>query len=116
MGPILVVDDDEAIRDMVAMVLEDEGYEVATAPNGAQALGLIARGAPSLVLLDLNMPVMSGWELHARLRIEAPNIPVIFMTAGQEARAEARRHAAAGFLSKPFDLDDLLKMVAHYAA
>ena len=116
MGPILVVDDDDAIRDMVAMVLEDEGYEVATAPNGALALGLIARDAPSLVLLDLNMPVMSGWELQARLRTEAPSIPVVFMTAGQEASKEARRHAAAGFLAKPFDLDDLLKVVAEFAA
>jgi CheY-like chemotaxis protein len=116
MGQILIVDDDDAIRDMVAMVLEDEGYQVATAPNGAQALGLIQQGAPSLVLLDLNMPVMTGWELHARLRTEAPGIPVVFMTAGQEASAEARRHAAAGFLAKPFDLDDLLKVVAEYAA
>lgn len=114
MAPILVVDDDDAIRNLVALVLEDEGYEVLTAANGEQALRLIERDTPSLVLLDLNMPVMNGWELHARLRQAAPEIPVIFMTAGQDASREAHQHAAAGHLSKPFDLDDLLRVAATY--
>jgi CheY-like chemotaxis protein len=115
-GPILIVDDDDAIREVVALILRDEGYRVATAPDGAQALALIAQAPPSLVLLDLHLPVMSGWELQAHLRDTAPAIPVVFMTAGAQAREEARRHAAAGYLGKPFDLTDLLRIVARFAA
>ena len=115
MGPILVVDDDD-IRELVALVLADEGYEVATAPDGRQALDLIARQPPCLVLLDLNLPVMSGWEVHAHLRQAAPALPVVYMTAGGIAREEARRHAAAGYLAKPFDLTDLLATVARFVS
>ena len=114
-GPILVVDDEDEIRELVAIVLMDEGYEVETAVNGVAALDLIRRRRPRLVLLDLNMPVMSGWELHERLRTEGAGIPVVFMTAGNQAREEARRHQANGFLAKPFDLDELLNTVARFA-
>jgi CheY-like chemotaxis protein len=114
---VMVVDDDLAIRELIAMVLTDEGYAVATATNGAEALTQLQQSPPpALVLLDLNMPVMSGWELQARLREELPDLPVVFMTAGQRAQEEARRHQAAGFLPKPFDLDHLLATVARFTA
>ncbi len=112
---VLVVDDDPAIRRAVGMMLEDEGYDVATAANGREALDQITRSLPSVVLLDLQMPEMDGWQLQRRLRELNLDVPVVFMTAGYRARAEAERHQAAGFLAKPFDMDDLLTTVARFA-
>ncbi len=111
---VLVVDDDPAIRRAVGMMLEDEGYDVATAANGREALDQIAESAPSVVLLDLQMPEMDGWQLQRRLRELHLDVPVVFMTAGYRARAEAERHQAAGYLAKPFDMDDLLSTVARF--
>jgi CheY-like chemotaxis protein len=114
MAHILAVDDDRAILSFIKAALSDEGYSVATAENGRVALDRLSEHRPDLVLLDLNMPVMSGWELQAHLRALVLNIPVIFMTAGGRARAEAAAHHAQGYLAKPFDIDDLLNVVAHH--
>jgi len=113
---ILVVDDDAGIRAVLKMALEDEGYLVSLATNGCEALDRIAERAPALILLDLNMPVMTGWELQDRLRNRQSTIPVIFMTAGSCADVEAMRHHAAGSLCKPFGLDEVLDAVAQFAA
>ena len=115
-GRVLVVDDDTAIREFVALALQDEGYAVATAADGREALERCAAFGPDLVLLDLNMPGLDGWQTRARLRETAPRLPVVFMTAGQHAASEAARHDAAGALPKPFDLDQLLALVARFAA
>jgi CheY-like chemotaxis protein len=113
---ILAVDDDRAILSFIKMALADEGYSVATAENGRVALDRLAEHRPDLVLLDLNMPVMTGWELQAHLRALVLNIPVVFMTAGGRARQEAVAHHAQGHLAKPFGLDELLDVVAHYTS
>ena len=113
---VLVVDDDAAIRRVIAAVLEDEGYRVCLADHGREALDRIAEYPPQLVVLDLQMPVMSGWELHEELRACHPGIPVVFMTAGGSACSEARRHGADGYLAKPFDLTPLLRVVEQCAA
>lgn len=115
-GRVLVVDDDESIRELVALVLEDAGYAVATARNGLEALAQVPAFEPDLVLLDLNMPVLDGWQTRARLGEDLPQLPVVFMTAGHHPPTEAARHAAAGSLPKPFDLDQLLTLVARFAA
>jgi DNA-binding response OmpR family regulator len=60
-GHILFVDDDESIREFVTMALTDEGYQVSTAPHGAAAIELVNREQPSLILLDMRMPIMDGW-------------------------------------------------------
>jgi two-component system OmpR family response regulator len=112
---VLVVDDDAAIREILAIALEDEGHEVSTAADGAQALERVDERQPDLVLLDLNMPVLDGWQTHARLRTRTPHIPVVFMTAGNVARSEAARHEADGFLPKPFDIDRLLSLIDSFA-
>ena len=101
---------------MIAAVLEDEGYGVRLAVHGREALDRIAEHPPQLVLLDLQMPVMSGWELHEELRARHPGIPVVVMTAGGSACTEARRHGADGYLAKPFDLTTLLRVVEQCAA
>ncbi len=113
---IVVADDDPDIRRLVADILRDEGYRVLTAADGQEALALIRRRAPALVLLDLQMPLLTGWDVLERLRAEGIRAPVVFMTAAHRARSEAERHAVAGFLAKPFDVDELLAVVARHAA
>lgn len=112
---ILVVDDDADICAVIRLTLEEEGYTVTTAANGRQALDRIGEQRPDIVLLDLTMPVMNGWEFNHRLQDVAPGIPVVFMTAAFRAQAEAETHGAAGYLSKPFDVDELLAAVARFA-
>lgn len=107
---VLIVDDDAAIRTLVCLLLEEEGYAVSSAENGIEALQAVRAEMPRAVLLDLNMPVMSGWECYANLQELAPDLPVIFMTAA-DAAGEARRHHAAGHLAKPFSIDALLAVV-----
>jgi CheY-like chemotaxis protein len=113
-APVLVVDDDPDLRDVVALALGLEGYFVLTATNGREALAHITTRPPSVVLLDLQMPVMSGWELVARLRDIPVAVPVVFMTAGHRAEQEAERHQVAGYLAKPFDLDTLYDVVERF--
>jgi two-component system nitrogen regulation response regulator GlnG len=112
---VLVVDDDPHIRHLVELTLLGEGYAVEQAADGPRALERISLSPPSLVLLDLNMPGMSGWEVHARLRESHPQVPVVYMTAHLGASDEARVHGAAAYLPKPFDLDDLLQVVERLA-
>jgi CheY-like chemotaxis protein len=108
---ILVVDDDPAIRTTVSEILELEGYPVATASNGAEALEAVERVTPSLVLLDMRMPVLDGWGFARALRQRGIAMPILVMTAAQSARAWAEEIGAQGYLAKPFDLTDLLTAV-----
>lgn len=114
MPSILVVDDEPSMRQFVKLVLQGEGYDVQTAEHGGTALEQIEVHPPDVVLLDLNMPVMDGWALHTELKRQERKIPVIFMTAGRSAKAEADAHGASGYLAKPFSVDDLLACVARF--
>jgi CheY-like chemotaxis protein len=112
-GTILIVDDEVVIAEAVAAVLEDEGYRVATATNGADGLARAADLRPDLVLVDMMMPVMDGEEMCRRLR-ESPatrGIPVVVMSAVHRSLRELPFDHAA-FLPKPFDLDTLLDTIA----
>ena len=111
---VLVVDDDEAIRSLITEVLAEEGFAVANAVNGRQALDRIAAQLPGLVLLDLQMPVMTGWETLAALQTAQVLVPVVLMSAGVRVQQEAARHHAAGYLAKPFALDDLVAVVERF--
>ena len=112
---VLVVDDDRDIRAFVAEALEDEGYHVVTAPHGAAALDLIRQKPPTLVLLDMRMPVMDGWAFAAEYRrIPEARAPVVVMTAAQNARKWSEEVGADGYLAKPFELDDLLETVEQH--
>ncbi len=112
---VLVVDDEPGIRGFVHAILQAEGYSVAIAANGQQALERIAEQRPDVILLDLSMPVMNGWQLNEYLRERRFEIPVVFMTAGFSARAEAQAHGAADYLAKPFDVDTLLDVIGRFA-
>jgi CheY-like chemotaxis protein len=115
---ILVVDDDYDVRTGVAEILEDEGFAVATATHGADALARLRAGHhPRLILLDLRMPVMDG-EAFCRARSDDPAlraIPVIILSADAEAAEKASRCGATGLLRKPVQLDRLLEVTERYA-
>lgn len=113
MAAVLVVDDERDIREAVSEVLADEGYEVFGAADGAEALSKLRAHHPAVVLLDLMMPGMNGWEFRAAQQHdpEVSGIPVIVVSAlGKVAGLDA-----AEFLQKPFELDALLTAVRHHA-
>ena len=112
---VLVVEDDEEIREGVAYLLGAEGYAVEEAPDGAAALRRLqdpTRPVPACVVLDLMMPVMDGWELLQRLEAEPvwSRLCVVVLTANQE-RPLPRAPVIKGVLSKPFLVDSLLREV-----
>jgi two-component system, chemotaxis family, chemotaxis protein CheY len=110
-APILAVDDDPSIRTTVADILSAEGYRVITAANGVEALSIIEQVHPALILLDMRMPVMDGWAFARELAARRMTVPVVVMTAAQDARRWAQEIGAAAALAKPFDLLDLLDVV-----
>lgn len=112
---ILVVDDDDSIRELLAMALQGEGHDVTTAADGLEALDALRRGPlPSLVLLDMMLPRLDGegvlHELHADERLA--RIPVVMVSGHQAAREKAAELGVHGVLVKPIELDDLLATVA----
>ncbi|MBA2305700.1 MAG: response regulator [Acidobacteria bacterium] len=115
MANILVVEDNDDVREMMAVTLELEGHEVATAVNGRDALEkLHSGGRPCLILLDLMMPVMNGWEFRRALERdpEFHDVPVVVVSAATGEmiqRAEAVVH-----LPKPLDMDELLEVVCDF--
>lgn len=113
---ILVVDDEVSIRELLQAFLEEEGYTVVLASNGQDALARLAERPIAAVLLDLNMPVMDGWACLAQLRQLEPDLPVVVMTAGLPARHVAEQRGAAGFLEKPFELQELIDTVDRLVA
>ena len=117
MQHILVVDDDPAIRDVVADILEISDYAVETAVNGAEALEKIRADQPAAVLLDLMMPVMDGWEFLRACRREPPcaDVPVVVMSAARDAHEVANELGAQAFLPKPFEVDTILSVVEQVA-
>jgi two-component system, chemotaxis family, chemotaxis protein CheY len=109
---ILVVDDDESIRQIVRLCLTEEGYRVQEAPNGEVALELLPVFEPELILLDLRMPVMDGWEFARRYHAApGPHVPIVAFVAALNAVQECADLETAAILSKPFDLDELLSAV-----
>ncbi|MGZ3479291.1 MAG: response regulator [Myxococcaceae bacterium] len=107
---VLVVDDDPDILDALSEILEVEGYEVQRARNGREALQRLERGLPDLVLLDLMMPVMDGWEF-ARSLSPAARPPIIVLSADRNVSSRAREIGAVEWLAKPFELAQLLAAV-----
>ncbi len=113
MVSVLVVDDERDIREAVAEVLKDEGFDVIDARDGAEALSQLRAHHPAVVLLDLMMPGMNGWEFCAARKGEPElcAIPVIVISAlGRVSGIDA-----AAFLQKPFELETLVSTVRQYA-
>jgi CheY-like chemotaxis protein len=110
---VLVVDDDATIRSTVAEALELEGYVVARASNGAEALDLVREQRPGAIVLDLMMPVMDGWTFleHCRTEPECSGTPIIVISAHRDLPRDAETLGVNGCLAKPFDLDVLVGAV-----
>ncbi|MBA3414348.1 MAG: response regulator [Chloroflexia bacterium] len=109
---VLVVDDEPSIRDLIVVVLEEEGYRALAAGSGVFALHLVATEQPDLVLLDMMMPQMDGRETLRRLRQlpEGQTTPVVVMSAAVTAANVG--DGVAAFIGKPFDLGALLETIA----
>ena len=110
---ILLVDDDAEMRSLLTDVLNDEGYEVLQAANGAEALILLHRETVAAILLDKNMPGLSGMDLLPGLRLICPHTPVIIITAfgDDHTSMEAEERGGSGVLFKPFRMDELCAML-----
>lgn len=110
-GHILVVDDDASTRELLEDVLGEEGYAVDCATNGREALDWLQRAPrPELIVLDLAMPVMDGWELHARLKSTArlAKIPVVVISGSGDPGPPAH---VEGFVPKPIDRAVLVELI-----
>ena len=113
-GPlVLIVDDDEGVRSFVRANLELEGYSVREARNAAEGLGLLEERLPDLILLDVMMPQVDGWEMLQRIQEQhgVGAIPVIMFSGKVDERllAEATERGATGFLAKGFDPQQLIE-------
>ncbi|MBI3970677.1 MAG: response regulator [Chloroflexi bacterium] len=107
--PILVADDDKAIRDFIRQALEDEGYAVVTAADGREALELLAVVRPAAILVDVAMPNVDGVHLiDAYRRRPAPHAPIVLCSARLDLSLTAAQMHVDALLAKPFDLEELL--------
>src|SRR2546423_673072 len=109
--PILVVDDDPTILATVSEALDLEGFPVVTATNGAEALDEVTRHRPSLVLLDMRMPILDGWGFMRAVSERGLTVTVVVMTAAADAGRWGREIGAQAVLAKPFELDELIGAV-----
>jgi DNA-binding response OmpR family regulator len=109
----LVVDDDADLSTLLASIIADQGHDVRTAANGRDALDRISERMPDLILLDVMMPTMGGQEFAARFRDRYGDAArIVVMTAATSAAAIARDLGADAWLAKPFDVDDVSRVLA----
>ncbi|NWL88348.1 MULTISPECIES: response regulator transcription factor [unclassified Paenibacillus] len=110
---ILVIDDDEKITSMLRRGLAFEGYDVYTAQNGAEGLSMVMTAEPDMIILDVMMPKVDGFEVCRRLREGGSTVPVLMLTAKDEveSRVKGLDTGADDYLVKPFALEELLARV-----
>lgn len=109
---LLIVDDDQAIREALKELLEDEGYEVETAADGVEAIDAMVRHTPCVLLLDLMMPHMTGWQVVDAMKADAvlSRVPVCVMTAVPDKAPKS----AVCVLKKPLAVPRLLEVIRHH--
>src|SRR5690606_20195356 len=112
MASVLVVDDDDALREAVAEAIEDAGYEVVQASDGREALDKMRQKAPCIVLLDLMMPVMDGWEVVSEMDTDPVLASVPICVVSAQGQLPPPRNVAV--LRKPVSVDTLLDAVAEH--
>ncbi|MGH9943816.1 MAG: response regulator [Pyrinomonadaceae bacterium] len=111
---ILVIDDDRAVNDVLCLYLSEEGYKVEAAYDGLEAVRIFRPARHDVVITDVAMPHMNGWELIAALRVRAPTVPIILITgfaSGNWNPDYLRRQGVIGVLNKPLDLDHLKELL-----
>ena len=112
---VLVVEDDDSIREMVTLSLQDAGYKVFDARDGELAMQLLDQATPDVLLVDLRMPLMDGFEFMRRYTERGGSAPVIVLSAARDVDFAHREILAAAIIEKPFDLNDLLDTVERIA-
>ena len=111
---VMIIDDDDDIVDTVRMILQRQGWEVASAPEGAAALEQLRGGLrPELILLDLMMPGLNGWQFTELLRADPAlgNPPIVVLSGAGDVAAKAASVGAVAHLRKPFELSELVEVV-----
>jgi CheY-like chemotaxis protein len=113
---ILIVEDDESIRDLLRLHLAAAGYEVRVAEDAISAGYMVLRSPPDLIITDINMPHMDGFEFIAALKSDRslPKIPVIFLTSMEDGDLRGKELGAVGYITKPVRADRLLSLVAQH--
>lgn len=113
MSTILIVDDDESLRELLKLHLTSAGYEVRAAEDAIRAGHLVLESPPDLIITDVNMPHMDGFEFVAALKSDPtlPYIPVIFLTSTEDGDNVGKELGAVGYLTKPVRADQLVAMV-----
>lgn len=113
---ILVVDDDESIRELLRLHLSGAGYEVDVAADAISAGYMVLRRAPDLIITDIAMPHMDGFEFVAALKADKslPDIPVVFLTSIEDGDHRGKELGAVGYITKPVRADRLLSIVAQH--
>ena len=113
---VLVIEDDPDMRTLLVLMLEDRGHRVLAASDGREGLDVLRHESPDLILLDMKMPVMDGWEFARRYRAtSAAPSHIVVMTAAEDPRLRAEEVGAAGWLGKPVELDLLYDTVDELA-
>lgn len=116
MSRVLVIEDDISIRQLLTTSLRDEGFDVSEASEGSAALNVLQHWSPDVILLDMKMPGMDGWEfLRVYRQRHMPQVPIIVVTASTDAAARAAEVGIGICIAKPFDLDTLIELVASEA-
>lgn len=118
MATILIVDDDESLRELLRLHLSAAGYEVLVAEDAIAGGYMVLRNPPDLIICDVNMPHLDGFDFVAALRADKslPDIPVIFLTSMEEGDQRGKSLGAVGYLTKPVRADRLLSLVAAHVA
>jgi DNA-binding response OmpR family regulator len=105
---VLVIDDDDALCELLRQSLGDQGFAVATVPHGAAALELVKHHQPAIILVDLRMPIMDGWAFVEQYRrVAKPAASILLLTGARDIEENATRLRADGFIRKPFALDEV---------
>jgi CheY-like chemotaxis protein len=108
---IMLIDDDPAIRQLLTRLLTEEGYTVLSASNGVEAIELVNNAQFDLVLLDLNMPVMDGWETFEKITSKNPLLPFVIITARPNQLFPAVASGTGALMEKPLDLPKLISTI-----
>lgn len=110
---LLVVDDEDNLRAMLVQALSSSGFEVHAAATGSDALEAVTRVRPHLIVLDVMLPDLNGFEVYRRLRLTGSRTPILFLTAFDEsqARIQGFEFTAENHLAKPFSIADLVARI-----
>lgn len=113
-GVVLIAEGERELREILVEILQFEGYSTESTANGSDALQALERISPALILLDMRMPILDGWGFARELRRRGIKIPIVAVTAAHSARGCAEEIGADGYLSKPFELSDLLRIIGQF--